>query len=354
MPLVPVCVLAALCLLGAPSEPGFLVGVNYFAGWWEPLPNKWHGKDGQDWRPSFPDRIPLLGEYNGQEVMDREIAAAADHGVDFFAILWYYNPPDTEREPNARFLERGLKDFMASPNAPRMRFMIEFCNHPPYLVSTGEEWRECVAFWVTCMKHPSYLRVGGKAVFKVHGGHFFLKQNGENPTRCKERLDYLRAEARAAGVGELLIGCGIGASEEIPPGHWAAQLFDFTGVYMDLPGLPPAEKDYPYPLLADFAAEGRARHASDAVPHLPYVPAGWNPRPWGDPRPCFAFPTRQEWVSTLERVKHDLAEMPSLGLPGQKAFTIYAWNEYGEGGITAPTRGDGHMKLEAIRDVFGR
>jgi hypothetical protein len=32
---------------------------------------------------------------------------------------------------------------------------------------------------------------------------------------------------------------------------------------------------------------------------------------------------------------------------------IYAWNEFGEGGIVAPTRGDGRIKLEAIRKVFG-
>jgi hypothetical protein len=32
---------------------------------------------------------------------------------------------------------------------------------------------------------------------------------------------------------------------------------------------------------------------------------------------------------------------------------IYAWNEFGEGGIVAPTRGEQSMKLEAIRAVFG-
>jgi len=31
---------------------------------------------------------------------------------------------------------------------------------------------------------------------------------------------------------------------------------------------------------------------------------------------------------------------------------IYAWNEFGEGGITAPTRGEKQMKLEAVREVF--
>ena len=43
-----------------------------------------------------------------------------------------------------------------------------------------------------------------------------------------------------------------------------------------------------------------------------------------------------------------------LGLPGAKAFTIYAWNEYGEGGFVAPTRGDGYMKLKTIEQVFRR
>jgi hypothetical protein len=34
-------------------------------------------------------------------------------------------------------------------------------------------------------------------------------------------------------------------------------------------------------------------------------------------------------------------------------FLIYAWNEYGEGGIVAPTRGEKEMKLEAIASIFG-
>lgn len=46
-----------------PSEKAILVGVNYFAGWWKPLPNKWIGPDGKDWREKYPGRLPLLGEY---------------------------------------------------------------------------------------------------------------------------------------------------------------------------------------------------------------------------------------------------------------------------------------------------
>jgi hypothetical protein len=36
----------------------------------------------------------------------------------------------------------------------------------------------------------------------------------------------------------------------------------------------------------------------------------------------------------------------------QKAFLIYAWNEFGEGGYLAPTKGDADGKyLKALRSV---
>ncbi|MDX9975677.1 MAG: hypothetical protein RBU21_22040, partial [FCB group bacterium] len=51
-------------LAAPPAANDVLVGVSYFAGWWEPLPNKWHDAQGKDWRPRLPERVPLLGEYN--------------------------------------------------------------------------------------------------------------------------------------------------------------------------------------------------------------------------------------------------------------------------------------------------
>jgi hypothetical protein len=55
----------------ATREPGsldrVLVGVNYFAGWWEPVPNKWnYSPSVGDWRANFPGRVPLLREYSTQ------------------------------------------------------------------------------------------------------------------------------------------------------------------------------------------------------------------------------------------------------------------------------------------------
>ena len=132
--------LAVLCADNAPDRAldagqggRVMVGVNYFAGWWESLPNKWHGKgwtaQEPDWRLQFPGRVPLLGSYNDQATMDREIAAAASHGVDFFSILWYFPRSDSGQVEQAKLLNRGLDNYLASPNAGLMNFRFYLRNY---------------------------------------------------------------------------------------------------------------------------------------------------------------------------------------------------------------------------------
>ena len=331
--------------LASPQE--YLVGVYYFAGWWEEAPNKW-STAGHDWRPDYSNRIPILGQYNDQQTMDREIVAAASHGVDFFQILWY---------PNGGPLNEGLRLFLASTNAGRMKFTIEFVNHPPFDLGTDAAWEAACTNWCAAMKHPSYLKIDGNPVFKIHGLDFFYKQNGDDPRRVSTRLDTLRQIVEKAGLSRPLISGGVmpggvPSSERLAP-------FDFVTTYMDMPNLPQRSEPYPYELLLQHAEDGWMRYATNCgKPYVPYVPAGWDPRPWRDPRPSFAFPTRHDWVAALKRVKVALDLHPNLGIPAgpgrKKMLLIYAWNEFGEGGIVAPTRGEMEMKLEAVREVFSR
>lgn len=216
---------------GKGDDSNVLVGVNYFAGWWKKQPNKWqHGE--QDWRLIYPERRPLLGEYNTQETMDREIVAAADHGVDFFQILWY--GAEKERE-NDHLLNRGVEQFMRSPNAGRMKFMIEYCNHKPFGITSETRWLECVSFWVKCMQHPSYLRVGGRSVFKIHGGGQFYVQTGGPDGNMDRFLIILRDAVREADVGELIIGSGGNGPMPFRDDHWMLTRLDYNNEYMAVP-----------------------------------------------------------------------------------------------------------------------
>jgi len=358
---------------GRPAAPAAgddtLVGINYFAGWWESLPNKWHGQGWDakdpDWRPKYPDRMPLLGDYNVQSTMDREIEAAARHGVDFFAILHYFPRLGSPEEKFAPLLNKGLETFVASPNSGMMQFFIEYCNAPSFSATNEEQWHRCVSTWVAAMKHPSYLRVDGRLVFKVHGVTQFLRTHNNDLALCRKRLDTLRDAVRIAGLGEMIIGVGIsGQTPPLESGWLPAGLFDFTGTYMGIPDLPASKTDRPYTDLAKQARTARENRVSDPLPWMPYLAAGWNPRPWTYPEApphyhrFFEFPDRAEWVNELRAMKEALEEHPSLGLPKkdgtrQKAFTIYAWNEFGEGGIVAPTKGRGYMMLECIKEVLG-
>jgi hypothetical protein len=329
------------------QDDEYLVGVYYFAGWWRESPNKW-APHGPDWRADYPERVPILGQYNEQRTMDREIIAASSHGVDFFQILWY---------PGGGKLNEGLRTFMASPESRRMKFTVEYVNHPPFDLPTDADWEAACREWCAAMKHPSYLRVGGRPVFKVHGLDYFHRQNGDDPARVKARLDTLRRIAKECGLPNPLISGGVGAGglasgPRITP-------YDFLTTYMEMPNLPQKPELYPYEALIKYAEDGWLRYAEKSEkPYVPYVPSGWDPRPWKDPRPSFAMPNREEWIDALRRVKSALDSHPDLGIPvkggRQKAFLIYAWNEFGEGGIVAPTRGEKDMKLEAIREVFAR
>lgn len=87
--------------------------------------------------------------------------------------------------------------------------------------------------------------------------------------------------------------------------------------------------------------------------------SGWDPRPWREPRESFKFPNMSEWVSELRSVKADLLN-GSLGLgwplpngSRQAVFNAYSWNEFGEGGIIAPSAGWQYERLQGIQQVFG-
>lgn len=161
--------------------------------------------------------------------------------------------------------------------------------------------------------------------------------------------------------------------------HW-----DFTGTYNDAPPIckdrcsccecrcsrytdswfPNATaagaKTFPYSDVGDYQGQARLNHSNDTVPYVPNVIAGFDPRPWEEPAPSFLPPSLRQWEAALVEVKAQCQDpknhfgFPDPSKPGgvQPAVEIYAWNEYGEGGLLAPTRGFGDNLLQGVAKVF--
>ena len=341
----------------------YLIGTSYFSGWWEGEGSKWFTK-GVDWRLRYPERIPLLGQTNSQETMDREIAAASEHGVDFFQILWYpcHNP--AVDVPHIKHVNEGVKFFMASPESEHMSFSIEYCNHPPFAVSVDAVWKEICAELVSYMKHPSYLRVGGKAMFKIHSIRQLLTDCGysEDAKASTEKivgwLRYLRESAAKEGIGELLLGAGTWGGDSFEGIGTLLAEFDYVQFYACIEDNL-QDEDFAYEILTKYALDEAARVTNCVpLPYLPYLMAGWNPKPWiPDSKRNYKLPNREEWKKALADMKEALDKHEKMRIPdgtekGQKMLNIYCWNEYGEGGIVAPTEGDKFMKLEVIAELF--
>ncbi len=162
-------------------------------------------------------------------------------------------------------------------------------------------------------------------------------------------------------LGEILIAVGTYGKGKITNAHnYTMYGVDCTMQYAGLPETNILPKGhYPYTEITQYVKSIRDLRKFDALNWVPYIMSGWDASPWGgENRSTFDFPTRKQWNTELNAIKCDLLAFPGLGFPKkdgsiQKAFTIFAWNEFGEGGYVAPTVGDQYMKLEEIEKVFG-
>lgn len=218
--------------------------------------------------------------------------------------------------------------------------------------------------WIPAFHHPSYLRIGGNLVFKIHNGPQFKQNCSKSDELVAKRLNRLREVVRSEGLGELLIGAGSGMKDLSDPTVWWGYPYNFTNIYGAV-----ANDDVsfmgqvlPWANESAYVREWREKHrqaaeASGHYSHVPNVMSGWDPRPWHERRASYVFPTASEWEAELSMMARDLQNAPSFGFPlpdgsRQPAFSIYAWNEFAEGGIMAPSHGWNTTRLEAIGRVF--
>lgn len=329
------------------SRPRATVGAYYFDGW--AGTSRLKGDPEEPWAATapthlsrrmleeFPQREPLWGwRDDSLKIMERQIDLAADHGISFFAFCWYFHP--TKKEIDRDPKHTGLKLFLQARNNHRMRFCLLVANHQGFLLEGAEDWRKAAEHWMPYFTHKQHVTVGGRPLVIV-----FNPPNGN-----KAGFEHLQATARKSGLSGLAIAACGGGDPKVGYTHRTH--------YNVIPGYASGPQARKYAELVE--AHRKAWHGTKGQPYIPEVTVGWDKRPWEGPRglgqpPGWYFPDRspQQFAGALRAAVEWMDRHPDQTTE-ERVVLIYAWNEYGEGGYIAPTRGDPNgAYLKAVRSV---
>jgi len=290
----------------------------------------------------FPEREPVWGwRDDSQKIMDRQIDLAADHGLAFFAFCWYWH--DNGRAINPRGIKEdckhtGLELFLKAKNSRRLKFCLLVANHQGYEIKGTKHWKQAAEFWMPYLKHPQHLTVGGKPLLII-----FNPGGGD-----KGGFAHLQQAAQKAGLpGVAIAGCGGGA---------VGTGYTHRTHYVVISGYTGGSEQHKYAEL--MAANRRAWGGSRKQPYIPIVTAGWDKRPWEGPTGLnqgagWYYPDRtpEQFGRFLRDAITWMDKHPDQ-TTAERVALIYAWNEFGEGGYIAPTKGDPDGKyLKALRSV---
>ena len=322
-------------------------------------------------------RQPVWGYVNEADpyVMQMEIDAAADHGVNVFIYDWYWY----DKRP---FLENCLDNgFLKAKNNNRMKFYLMWANHDANscwdvrvsstpggeaLVWAGSQDEE--QFDIVCDRliskyftHELYYKIDGKPVFMIYDIDNLVKGLG-GVENTKRKLDCLREKCVKAGLpgihlqitqwGDVrhnLSGVDTNADSGVDTASLAKILgFDSATSYQYAHFV---NVDRDYNNITDDAEKAWEdfynRYEGNYFPH---ISVGWdnNPR-FRKFRPgVVKNNTPENFEKALERVKKFVDTHP-LAAP---LITVNSWNEWTETSYLEPDYLYGYGYLDAIKKVF--
>lgn len=361
---------------------------NYHPG--DPRNTRNKGPNWSEWelvkaaRPRFPGhaqpKVPQWGwtDESDPKVMERKIAAAADHGIDAFIFDWYYYE-------DGPFLDRPIDHgFLKASNNSRLKFAFMWANHDwleiqpykrntphrtlyPGVVTPATFEKICDHVIRDYFLHPSYWMIDAKPYFSFYDLTKLLENFGSVPT-ARAALDRFREKARAAGLPGLHLNAVVWGQTILPAEKKPADTkqlvrdlgFDSVTSYVWIHhvDLPRQVTDYNEVRDGYLAYWNEALRTFD-VPYLPNVTMGWDPSPRAaqeDEFGNFGYPfTNTIGNNTPENFRRalEITRERLLALPGSpRILNINCWNEWTEGSYLEPDTVHGMNYLEAVRDVF--
>ena len=336
-------------------------------GEWQSVRSAEAKYEGHQW-----PRKPLWGYVNEADpyVMEMEIVAAADHGVNVFIYDWYWY----DRRP---FLENCLNDgFLKAKNNGRMKFYLMWANHDAMLLWDKRNSHDGnTVMWQGSMDRaeferamsrviekyffqPNYYTIDGKPVFMIYDVPNLVKGLGGFEA-ARDALKWFREACVKAGLPGLhlqftmwseqamnLSGCDNG--KDVPASAFNTLGFDSCSHYQYV-HFTNIDRNYE-DVLPDLQREYDKLDSTLPFPYFPHVSVGWdnNPR-FNQFRPGVM---KNCTPANIERALR-MAKAYADAHPDQPPLiTINSWNEWTETSYLEPDDLYGYGYLEAVRRVF--
>ena len=349
---------AAQGVSASASAPVTRIGMNYFDGWSDQLPN-FHfnglvrpGANGQ-----FPDRRPRSGwRDNTAAAMRASLDWAHEDGVDFFYFDWSYEDP---------YLNIAFENYLKLKDHRGVGAAIEYINVDPFTVPQAD-WQAVVELWVTqAFLNPDYARVDGKPILYILDPVRFTNQWG-GTAGVNAALDTLRRAAIAHGLPGVFVFGSVFMGTCVDSVGWDyfASLFkgeSWDAMTADGPAAT-CERDGAQPYADLVAAYQRAwdyNAQKIGFPSIPTVLDGWDPRPWderGDGHLWWFQRTPEQFgafvsdaINWTQAHQSQAVESPY----GTPLVLVSSWNELGEGNFLIPTVGTRYSYGHALAQAVG-
>jgi len=318
-----------------PITTPFDIGVYYYPGWgtynsWDPIRR-------------FPERTPVLGYYKEGDptVIDWQIKYAVEHGINFFAVDWYWRDG---QEMQGQFNE----GFVTARYRKLMKYTFLFDNTVRGTIQDHAGWRTVVQYWIDrYFKSDEFYKIDGKPVIIIYSPETLRNILGGS-NGAKAGLEEARGMARKAGLkGIYFMACTGSGADELH--HLLAEGYDDTTAYnYHLAGAVQGDHTpYRYMVDAYISIWDHLRAAGDYI--LAPI-SGWDRRPWHEVDSVVRPGNTPEEFRRLLVAARD--RMDAKGPISRRAMIVEAWNEWGEGTTIEPSLADPFTKLDVIREVF--
>ena len=331
-------------------ESEYEIGAYYFPGW-----SKRSGWDKID--DAAPIRKPLLGYYDeaNPEVVDWQIKWAAENGIQFFLVDWYWKKGQIH-------LDHWVRAFQQAKYRSNLKWAMMWANHTGYGTHSTEDWKNVTQYWLDhYFNTPEYYTIDGKPVVVMWDASIVdhdmieeAKQEGldlKPGEGCKRAIKIVRdmcVEAGYPGVYFIAMKWPEHAVDPATVQKYADQGFDATTIYHFMYG----GKGVKNPQLYSFDEVAAAqkpnwdeRAKTGILPTIPNISTGWDSRPWHGFRSTVVY---DRSVEAFRRILKDYKEYAKE--TGNKRVVLGPLNEWGEGSYIEPNNEFGFGMYEAIRE----